>query len=184
MGSISNPGISNLAQILSNSGASLAAAALTSPTNQAGLDNASTGDLVQLSEQALQLQNMEGLFAASAAPSVAGLYSGVSAPGISAFTTPDISSLFTTNNDLVSSLDNSLLSSLSTPANSLSSTSTASSNSPDGSHQTGSNAASNSSSPSDQLAIYQADLLAQQTQALFGSEPSAGSDTSTVNLLA
>lgn len=167
MGSISNPGISNLAQILSNSGASIAAAALTAPTTQAGLDNASTGDLVQLSEQALQLQNMEGLFAASAAPSVAGLYSGVSAPSISAFPTPGISSLFTTSNDLVSSLENS----------------TVSSNSADASQQTGSNP-SNSSSPSDQLAIYQADLLAQQTQALFGSGPSLGSDTSTVNLLA
>ena len=168
MGSISNPGISNLAQILSNSGASIAAAALTAPTTQAGLDNASTGDLVQLSEQALQLQNMEGLFAASAAPSVAGLYSGVSAPSVSAFLTPGISSLLTTSSDLVSSLDNS----------------TVSSNSSDGSRQTGSNASSNSSSPSDQLALYQADVLAQQTQALFGSGPSVGSDTSTMNLLA
>ena len=181
MSSISSLAISNLAPLLFNSGSSLASAALTSPTVQAGLENSSAGDLVQLSDQALQLQEMEGLFAASSASSLGSLFSGFSAPGIA---TPEISSLFAPSDNVVSSLDNSLLSSWNTPANSLSSTSTESSNSTDASQQTGSNTSSNSSSPADPLAVYQADLLAQQTQALFGTGVSVTSGTSAVNLLA
>jgi hypothetical protein len=154
MGSIGHPGISNLAQILSSSGSSLASAAITSRTVQADLQNAPTGELVQLSEQALQLQQAEVLFGGgSVAPG---------APG-------------TGLNSLVSSLGSSLMSS---SANFLSASSNASS-STSGTSQTGSN-----SSPADQLALSQADLLAQQTQALFGSGSPAGYTAKTLNLLA
>jgi len=177
MGSIGNPGISNLAQILSNAGSSLASAAITSPTVQADLQNAPTSDLVQLSEQAVQLQQAEVLFGGGSVSSGAGLFSSFSTAGLS---TPPISSL----SDLVTpstSLD-SLVSSLGpSSANWLSASSNASS-STSGPSQTGSN--SSSTSPADQLASYQADLLAQQTQALFGSGWPAGSTAKILNLLA
>jgi hypothetical protein len=170
MGSIGNPGISNLAQILSSSGSSLASSAITSPTVKADRQNAPTGDLVQL-------QQAEVLFGGGSVSSEAGLFSSFSTAGLS---TPPISSL----SDLVTpstSLD-SLVSSLgSSSANLLSASSNASS-STSGPSQTGSN--SSSTSPADQLALYQADLLAQQTQALFGSGSPAGSTAKTLNLLA
>jgi hypothetical protein len=185
MGSISNPGIGNLALILSNSGASLASAAITSPTVQAALQNTSASDLVQLSEQAVQLQETEGLFAGALASPGAGLFSSFSTPGLAPVSTPSISSLITPGTSLDSltpSLDTSLLSALDSSANSLSANANDSSVSGN-SQQTGSNSSS-STSPADQLALYQADLLSQQTQLLFGGGSPAQSSANTLNLLA
>lgn len=161
MGSISNPGISNLAQILSISGASVAAAAISSPTGQTSLENAPAGDLVALSAEALQLQVTSSLFGSPATASSAdSLLSSLYAP--------------TSNlNSLVSSLTQS----------------TAGASTVIGSTQTGSNSSStsstsNNSSPAEQMAAYVAAIQEQQTQALFGSGSGTNATPNTINLLA
>jgi hypothetical protein len=57
-----NPGLADLLQNLANTGSSALASALSSPSVQAALEQASPGDLVQLSDQALQLQVVGSLF--------------------------------------------------------------------------------------------------------------------------
>ncbi len=141
MGSISNTGINNLAQILSLSGAPLAAAAIASPTAQNSLENISAGDLVQLSSQALQLQETSALFGAAPASSSTGLFSSLSTP---------TSGL----NSLLPSLDSSLLPSAGSLADSLAASQTASSGSTDPAQQAGSNSSSNSTSPAEKMAAY------------------------------
>lgn len=177
MGSIGNPGISNLAQILSKSGSSLASAAITSPTVQADLQNASTGDLVQLSEQAVQSQQAEVLFGGGFVSPGAGLFSSFSTAGLLSPPTSSLSDLPTPSTGL-----DSLVPSLASSSANLLSTSSNASSSTSGPSQTGSN--SSSPSPADQLALYQADLVAQQTQALFGSGSPGGFTAKTLNLLA
>lgn len=63
MGSVSstNPGLSDLLQTLTNENSPLAST-FSSPTVQAALENASPGDIVQLSTEALQLQVTDSLF--------------------------------------------------------------------------------------------------------------------------
>jgi len=63
MGSVAiNPGVSSLIETLSNSGSPGLSAALSSPTVQSAIANAAPGDLAQLSDQALQLQEASALF--------------------------------------------------------------------------------------------------------------------------
>jgi len=66
MGSVSstNPGVADLLQILSGTG-SAASSAFSSTGVQAALQSASVGDIVQLSQEALQLQVASGLFGTS-----------------------------------------------------------------------------------------------------------------------
>jgi hypothetical protein len=147
MAAISNPGFSHLARILAGPGAVLGSPTLASPTTESNLQNGPTS-VTQLSNPALQLQAVAGLFGSG-----------------------------------VSSLDQSLSSSASSLLDSLSANSTVSSGN-SGSPQTGSNSSSNSSPPADQLAAYEAQLQMQQTQALFGIDPTATSKTGILNLLA
>ena len=164
MGSISNPGFSNLGQILANSGAWLASAALLSPSAQTDLQNGALGDLVQMSEQALQLQDSAGSLATSASAASASL----------------LSSLLTPNYSVASSLDTSLLSSSNSLLDSLSPSLTPSLSNFETVTQPSSNIST--SWPPDQLAAYQAQLQIADTQTLFGLD-SAGSSPA-VNLLA
>jgi hypothetical protein len=64
MGSIPpvNPGVSDLLQTLSNSGLTSVSSTLSTPAVQTALENASPGDIVSLSAEAVQLQEATGLF--------------------------------------------------------------------------------------------------------------------------
>ena len=64
MGTVSsvNPGLSTLLQTLSNSGSSVLSSVLSSPTVASALQKAPPGDVAQLSDQALQLQEVDALF--------------------------------------------------------------------------------------------------------------------------
>ena len=64
MGSISsvNPGVSDLLQTLSSAELASGSTVLSSPAVQSALQNASPGDIVQLSARAIQLQEADGLF--------------------------------------------------------------------------------------------------------------------------
>src|SRR5579863_1109656 len=57
-----NPGIADLFQLLSNTGSASVSSPLSSPALQSALQNASPSDVVQLSLQALQLQDVSSLF--------------------------------------------------------------------------------------------------------------------------
>ena len=64
MGSIPsvNPGVSDLLQTLSSAESASGSTVLSSPAVQSALQSASSGDIVQLSARALQLQEANGLF--------------------------------------------------------------------------------------------------------------------------
>src|ERR1700690_2090956 len=64
MGSISspNPGVSDLLQTLSSAEPASVSSVLSSPAVQSALENASPGDIVHLSAQAVQLQEADALF--------------------------------------------------------------------------------------------------------------------------
>jgi hypothetical protein len=68
MSSISSTGtgISDLMQIISSAATPALSSLLSSSTVQAALGKASPADLAQLSDQALQLQEVDGLFGATA----------------------------------------------------------------------------------------------------------------------
>lgn len=179
MGAISNPGFTNLAQLLGESGAWLASAALLSPSAQTDLQDGAIGDLVQLSDQALQLQASTGLFGNGASLAPASPLSSLASPGYSLISqTPAIdTSLLASSNSLLDSLSaNSLLDSLSANL-------TPSLNGFPSSEQTGLDATSTTSSFGSNLAAYEAQLQIANTQTLFGLD-SAGSPSPGVNLLA
>jgi hypothetical protein len=60
-----NPGLADALQLLSNSASPTVSSLLSSPSVQAALQNAPTADLVELSDQALQAQVVDGLFGGS-----------------------------------------------------------------------------------------------------------------------
>jgi len=60
-----NQGVTDLFQALSNTGSSSLSSVLSSPALQSALKTASPGDIVKLSEAALQLQSVGGLFGGS-----------------------------------------------------------------------------------------------------------------------
>jgi hypothetical protein len=68
MGSVAsvNPGVSDVLQILSNAGSTSLSSALSSKSVRSALESASSGDIVQLSQQALQLQEASDLFGGQA----------------------------------------------------------------------------------------------------------------------
>jgi hypothetical protein len=134
-----NPGLAETLQLLSNSGSPQLSSLLSSPSVQSALSNASPSDLVKLSDQALQLQVVEGLFGESSGSPSTGIF-GDSAPSDSS------SDSSTTLASILSQLNPSA---------------TASS--------TGSAAATPTPSIASQLAIYQGQLQSEDTQALFGS---------------
>jgi hypothetical protein len=57
--------VADLLQTFSGTGASASSSALSSTKVQTALQSASPGDIVQLSDQAVQLQQVAGLFASS-----------------------------------------------------------------------------------------------------------------------
>lgn len=57
-----NPGVSDLLNFLSSTGSSPVSSVLSSPSVQTALHSSSPGDLAQLSQQALQLQQAGSLF--------------------------------------------------------------------------------------------------------------------------
>lgn len=57
-----NPGIASLLQFLSGAASPLISSVTSSSPVQSALENASPADLIQLSAQALQFQQVEGLF--------------------------------------------------------------------------------------------------------------------------
>jgi hypothetical protein len=58
-------GVADLLQTFSGTGASASSSALSLTKVQTALQSASPGDIVQLSDQAVQLQQVAGLFASS-----------------------------------------------------------------------------------------------------------------------
>jgi hypothetical protein len=60
-----NPGVADLFNWLSSTGAAPVTSVLSSPAVQTALQSSSPGDLVQLSQQALQLQQAGSLFGSS-----------------------------------------------------------------------------------------------------------------------
>jgi hypothetical protein len=96
MGSVSslNPGVADLLQTLSNVNSPV----LSSPATVSALENAPTSDIVQLSQSAVQLENVDMLFgipsSAAASPSatlsslLANLESPQTAPSVSTIPEP------------------------------------------------------------------------------------------------
>ena len=76
--STNNAGLSYLTQLLSGSGSPLSSSQV-----QSVLQNASPTDVVQLSDQALQMQEVEGLFGNPQASQTAGLFSNATQPSSS-----------------------------------------------------------------------------------------------------
>jgi hypothetical protein len=78
-----NPGVSDLLQILSNAGSPSLTSALSSKNIQSALQAASPADIVQLSDQAVQLQVANSLFASADPSQTDGLFSALSPPSSS-----------------------------------------------------------------------------------------------------
>jgi hypothetical protein len=57
-----NPGIADLSQLLSSTGSASISSALSTPSVQSALQNASPVDIASLSQEAVQLQEANGLF--------------------------------------------------------------------------------------------------------------------------
>jgi hypothetical protein len=73
-----NSGVADLLQIFSNAGSPSLASALSSSGVQSALQGASPADIVQLSDQALQLQVANDLFASADPSQTGGLFSAAS----------------------------------------------------------------------------------------------------------
>jgi hypothetical protein len=99
MGSVSspNPGVADLLQIFSNAGSPTLSSVLSSPQVQSALQKAPPADLVQLSDQALQLQEVNGLFGSSNPSQTAGLFSTASPSSSSAALDNLFTSLFSSS---------------------------------------------------------------------------------------
>lgn len=92
--SANNNGLSDLLQTLSNENSPLLAT-LTSPTVESALENAPASDIVQISEQAMQLQATDALFGISntSATPTDSLFSALAEIGSSATSSASGSSL-------------------------------------------------------------------------------------------
>lgn len=155
MGSVSslNPGVADLLQTLSNVNSPV----LSSPAVVSALENAPTSDIVQLSQSASQLANVDMLFGLpnSAAES----------------STNSLSTLLADLASPQTAVDPSASSILAAATSADSST-------------TSSAAASSTSTEAGQLASYQAAMQSAETETLFGTAPTATlPDTSLLNLL-
>ena len=151
-----NPGMTYLTQLLASSGSPLFSSGLSSSQVQSVLQDASPGDIVQLSDQALQLQSIDILFGSPDTSTTAGLFSTASPPSSSAI------------------LDN-ILATL--PGAAGSATSNASGSSPQ--------PASSPATPSlaDQMASYQSQLQTEELQAMFGTGSTAGVSGTSLSVL-
>jgi len=90
----SNNGLSDLLQNLSDENSPLLST-LSSPTVEAALQNAPTSDIVEISDQALQLQATDALFGITNTPSAPtdSLFSALASIGSSATSSPSGSAL-------------------------------------------------------------------------------------------
>jgi len=156
MGSVSslNPGVADLLQTLSNVNSPL----LSSPAAVSALEKAPTSDIVQLSQSASQLENVDTLFGIpnsateSSTAGIGNLLTELEAPQTSA--SPSVSSIL------------------------------AAVTAPGTSPTTSSTTTSSASTEAGQLASYQAASQFAETEALFGTAPTASlADTSLLNLL-
>jgi hypothetical protein len=75
-----NPGVADLLNILSNAGAPSLSSALSTAKIQSALQAASPADIAQLSDQAVQLQVANDLFASADPSQTDGLFSALSPP--------------------------------------------------------------------------------------------------------
>jgi len=66
-----NPGIADLSQLLSNTGSASISSALSTPSVQSALQNASPVDVATLSQEAVELQEANGLFGSPASSTTA-----------------------------------------------------------------------------------------------------------------
>jgi hypothetical protein len=73
-----NPGVTHLLQLLSDAGSPALSSALSSTSIQSALQAASPADIVQLSDQAVQLQVANDLFASADPSQTDGLFSALS----------------------------------------------------------------------------------------------------------
>jgi hypothetical protein len=135
----SNPGLSDALQFLTNSASPALASLLSSSSVKTALQQAPAADLVKLSDQALQLQEVDGLFGNAGASQT------------------DSDSALTS---LLAQLPSIPVSSISRPAVA---------------------AAAPAPSVASQLGIFEGQLQAENTQALFAA--SAAASGSNVNLL-
>jgi hypothetical protein len=162
MGSVSSAastnasGMADVIQFLSNSGSPLLSAGLSSSQVQSILQNASPSDVVQLSDQAMQLQEMDNLFGSPDASQTAGLFSS-----------PSPTSSSSTLDNILASLTGS--STAATPSSSAGSASSASD--------------SSTSSLATQMASYQSELQTEALQAMFGTDPNSGTSGTSLDVL-
>ncbi|MGD0435186.1 MAG: hypothetical protein ABSB86_01890 [Bryobacteraceae bacterium] len=113
--SSTNPGLSDLLQTLTNSGSSVLSSTLSSPAVQSALESAPQGDLVELSDQALQLQVVGALFGSPTSDTSTGADSlfDFLDPSLAGTTAASSSSgLLPTDSSAVSSNNTTMLSSL------------------------------------------------------------------------
>jgi len=88
-----NPGVADVLQILSSAGSASLSSALSSSSVQSALDSASTGDIVNLSQQALQLQEAGILFGSPGA-SLTAVNSSTAATAAETAASEEVSALF------------------------------------------------------------------------------------------
>jgi hypothetical protein len=150
-------GMADLIQLLSSSGSPLLSSGLSSSQIQSTLQNASPSDIVQLSDEALQLQVAESLFGS-----------------------PDTSQTTSLFSDSSSSSSSTILANLlaTLSAGSAATTSNASEDS------SSSASSPSTSSVADQIASYQTQLQAEQMQTLFGTASTTGVSGTSLNVFA
>ena len=143
-----NPGLSNLLQTLSATSPQLSSI-LSSSTVQSSLKNASPQDIVKLSEQALELQQVSSLFGSSIGTQSVGLASNSDSlfPSLSSGTAGAVSA--------------AILQALESPTTGSASSATAST--------------STQPSVTDQLAAAFSSMQAQELGSLYGSASATGS---------
>jgi hypothetical protein len=88
-----NPGVADVLQILSGAGAASISSVLSSTSVQSALESASLGDIVQLSQQALQLQEAGTLFGIPGASQTA-VNSSTAATAAETAASEEVSALF------------------------------------------------------------------------------------------
>ena len=167
VGAVSNPGLNYLTQLLTSTGSPLLSSGLSSSQVQSVLQNASPEDIVQLSTQALQLQNIDNLFGVQdSTDSTQGLFSTPSS---------------TSSSSLLDNLLASLTSGSGTGASQSASSSTSgASATAAGTSQSGS---TSTESLASQMAGYQSQLQSEELQSLFGTSASATNSANLLNLL-
>jgi hypothetical protein len=152
--STNSAGMTDLIQLLSSSSSPLVSSGLSSSQIQSALQKASPDDIVQLSDQAMQLQEFDTMFGSSDTSQTTSLFS-----------TPSASSSNDTFNNLIAALNSA---SSSTTSSAISS---------------GSQSTSSSSLASD-MANYQSQLQVEGMQALFGMNSTQGTSGTLLDTLA